>query len=120
MRHLHPGVLVGLYICAAQGYAAQQNFDRALDMLQTYTEIVTSNIYPLCLHGDAFFDLLSGWLDKLDLGTELPRNEQTIRRSMADAVVKNPTFTALTDKPRFQRIAQMLQGNCNCHGKEEL
>ncbi|MPM60549.1 hypothetical protein SDC9_107400 [bioreactor metagenome] len=120
MRHLHPGVLIGLYICAAQGYAAQNNPERALDMLQTYTEIVTSDIYPLYLHGDAFFDLLTGWLDTLDLGTELPRDEQTIRRSMCDAVVKNPAFMALSDKPRFQMIAEMLFGNCNCHDKEEL
>jgi len=119
MRHLHPGVLVGIYICAAQGYVAQKNYDKALDMLQTYTEIVTSDIYPLCLHGDAFFDLLAGWLDKLDLGTELPRDEQTIRRSMCDAVLKNPAFAELAGKPRFQRIVEVLQGNCDCD-KEEL
>lgn len=34
-------------------------------MLQQYTEIVTSDIYPLSLHSDDFFDLLYGWLTKL-------------------------------------------------------
>ena len=120
MRHLHPGVLVGLYICAAQGYVAQNNPERALDMLQVYAEIVTSDIYPLCLHEDAFFDLLAGWLDTLDLGTELPRDEHTIRRSMCDAVLKNPAFAALSEKPRFQRMAEMLSGNCSRHDEEKL
>ncbi len=55
MRHLHPGVLVGLFISAAQGYIAQKNNGKALDMLQQYAQIVTSDIYPLTLHGDAFF-----------------------------------------------------------------
>ena len=55
MRHLHPGVLIGVYISAAQGYIAQNNSERALDMLQQYTEIVTGDIYPLLLHSDAFF-----------------------------------------------------------------
>lgn len=57
LRHLHPGVLVNLYISAAQGYIGQKNHDMALEMLQKYTEIVTSDIYPLCLHGDAFLTI---------------------------------------------------------------
>ena len=61
MRNLHPSVLVGLYISAAQGYVAQKNHDKALEMLQKYTEIVISDIYPLRLHGDAYFRP-SGWL----------------------------------------------------------
>lgn len=112
MRHLHPGVLVGLYISAAQGYIAQKNQDKALDMLQKYTEIVTSDIYPLCLHGDAFFDLFDGWLDQLDLGTGLPRDEKTIRKSMSDVIVHNPAFSVLSDEPRFGRISEKLQKNC--------
>ena len=81
-------------------------------MLQQYTEIVTSDIYPLNLHGDDFFDLLDGWLIKLDLGNDLPRDERTIRRSMCDMVVHNPAFAVLSDKQRFQTIAEKLQSNC--------
>ncbi len=109
MRHLHPGVLAGLYICAAQGYSMQGNHDKALDLLQQYTEIVTSDIYPLCLHGDSYFDLLEKWLDKLDLGTDLPRDEKTIKKSMVDAIVNNPVFSALSDEPRFLIIVKELQ-----------
>jgi hypothetical protein len=112
MRHLHPGVLVGLYISAAQGYIAQKNHDKALEMLQKYTEIVTSDIYPLHLHGDAFFDLLDGWLDKLNLGTDLPRGEKTIRKSMADVIIHNPVFSVLSDEQRFRSITEKLQNNC--------
>lgn len=112
MRHLHPGVLVGLYICAAQGYIAQNNHDKALDMLQQYTEIVTSDIYPLSLHGDDFFDLLDDWLIKLHFGNDLPRNDRTIRRSMCDSIVHNPAFSVLADNQRFQNIAEKLQSNC--------
>lgn len=112
MRHLHPGILVGLYISAAQGYITQKNHDKALEMLQKYTEIVTSDIYPLCLHSDAFFDLLDGWLDQLDLGTDLPRDEKTIRKSMSDVIVNNPAFLVLSDEQRFQSITEKLRHNC--------
>ncbi len=112
MSHLHPGVLVGIYISAAQGYITQGNHDRALEMLQQYTELVTSDIYPLHLQGDDFFDLLEGWLDKLDLGTDLPRDEKTIRKSMADVILHNPVFSVLSNEHRFQNMAEKLQNNC--------
>ena len=112
MRHLHPSVLVGLYISAAQGYMTQGNHEKALDMLQQYMEIATSDIYPLRLHGDTFFDFLEGWLNKLDLGTNLPRDDKTIRKSMSDVIVNNPVFSVLSDNQRFQSITERLQNNC--------
>lgn len=81
-------------------------------MLQKYSEIVTSDIYPLHLHGDAFFDLLDGWLDQLDQGTNLPRDEKTIRKSIYDVIVNNPAFSGLSDELRFQSITKKLQNNC--------
>jgi transcriptional regulator with XRE-family HTH domain len=109
MRHLHPAVLANLYICAAHGYIARKNHDKALEMLQEYTEIVTNAIYPLRLHSDDFFDLLNDWLNKLDLGDALPRDEKIIRKSMADVVVHNPAFTVLSEEQRFKDIVKKLQ-----------
>lgn len=113
MRHLHPGVVIGTYIVAAQGYVAQNNHDRALDMLQQYTEIVTDDIYPLKLHGDEFFDKLDQWLIKLDIGQDLPRDDKTIKRSMCAAVAENPGFSVLADNQRFKNIIARLQSNCS-------
>ena len=112
MKHLHPGVLVSIYIAAAQGYMTQGDRDKTLDMLQQYAEIVTSDIYPLILHGDSFFDHLESWLDKLDLGTDLPRDEKTIKKSMADVILGNPVFSVLANDQRFQSISEKLQNNC--------
>ncbi len=112
MKHLHPGVLVGTYIAAAQGYIVQQNNQRALDMLQQYTNIVTGDIYPLTLHGDEFFDRLDCWLDKLELGNDLPRDDKTIKKSMANVIVSNPNFAGLAGEQRFQSICEKLQSNC--------
>jgi hypothetical protein len=109
MKQLHPVVLVGLYLSAAQGYLQQENHDKALCMLQQYTEIVTSDIYPLCLHGDDFFDQLEAWILDLDLGTGLPRDEKTVRKSMLTTVAQNPAFSTLSNDPRFQNIVDRLQ-----------
>lgn len=111
MRRLHPAVLIGLYLVAAQGFMLQEKPDRAVDMLRHYADIVTGDIYPLRLKGDSFFDRLDSWLEELDLGTGLPRDERTIRRSMADAVIRNPAFTPLKDDLTFRSVEARLIAN---------
>jgi len=111
MSNLHPAVLSGLYICASQGYVAQNDHDRALNMLQKYAELATGGIYPLSLHGDSFFDLLDDWLQELELGNALPRDDKTIRKSMADVIVNNPAYAVLADEPRFKSIIEKLQSS---------
>lgn len=111
MTHLHPGLFINTYICAAQGYIFQKNYEKALEMLQRYADLATGDIYPLNLHGDEFFDLLDDWLDKADLGDALPRDEKTIRKSMADVIANNATLSVLADDRRFQHIVERLQSN---------
>ncbi|MPN04002.1 hypothetical protein SDC9_151238 [bioreactor metagenome] len=111
LARLHPGVYVGVHLTAAQGYAMQGNAAKALDMLEGYAEIVTGDIYPLALHGDAFFNLLGGWLESIDLGPSLPRGEKTVRRSMIEAVISNPAFASLAGEPRFLLISEKLKRN---------
>lgn len=74
----------------------QGSREKTLDMLLRYTDMVTGGIYPLRLHGDDFFDRLEGWLEELDLGSDLPRDEKTIRKSMADVIIDNPVFSSLS------------------------
>ena len=111
LKNLHPALLVKFYIISAQSYIAVGNTDKALEILETYAELVTGDIYPLKLKGDAYFNLLEEWIETLDLGNSLPRNDKIIRQSMVDGVVKNPAFTALSDEPRFQRIVERLKKN---------
>lgn len=112
IKRLHPAILMNIYIAAAQGYMILGNTGRALDILGKYAELVTGNIYPLQLHGDDFFDRVDNLLSELDLGVAPPRNEKTIRQSMADIVVNNPVFSALRDEHRFQSIVKRLKNNC--------
>lgn len=111
LKQLHPAVLCPIYITAAQTYTSQGKRDQALDMLESYTKVVTGDIYPLQLHGDEFFDLLDKWLDDIDLGNSLPRDERIIRQSMAAAVADNPHFAILAGEPQFQQILNRLKSN---------
>lgn len=109
IQQLHPALLVKFYIVEAQGYTTFGDIDKALEILETYKDLVTGNIYPLKLKGDAYFDLLDEWIDELDLGNALPRDEKIVRQSMLDGIVKNPAFTTLEKNPGYQKIVEQLK-----------
>lgn len=109
LKNLHPAMLVKFQIIAAQGFAILGNTNRALGILEEYAELVTGDIYPLKLKGDAYFNLIDEWIDELDLGAALPRDEKIVRQSMVDSIVNNPAFTPLIGEHRFQKITEKLK-----------
>ena len=110
MDELHPGILLSCYIILAQGWASFGETEKALDILEKYTDLATGAIYPLQLHGDAYFTLLNDWLDStLEFGEYPPRKESVIRHSMTQALTDNPAFHSLMDHPRFQLMTDRLK-----------
>ena len=86
-----PRYSFGNYITIAQDWMKLNNAEQALDILSQYTELAVSNIYPLHLHGDNFFDLLDEWLDsELVLRSFPSRDETRSVYSMTQALNENP------------------------------
>lgn len=96
-------------IIIAQGYSVAGNTNKSLEILENYASLVTEAIYPLKIKGDGYFNLLEEWIETLDLGDTLPRDEKIICQSMIDGVVQNPAFSVLSDEPRFQRIVERIK-----------
>ena len=110
LTKLHPGIILPLYFTIAQGYMKLGNSEKALELLEGYTQLATSNIYPLSLHGDEYFDLLDGWLENtLTMGSDMPRNEMTIKKSAVEAIINCKTFEPLKDNVHFQNIIKRLK-----------
>lgn len=109
VKQLLPAALMELYIMAAYGYIVQGNSEESLNMLQRFTELATSNIYQMTPHGDNFFDSLGDWLDELDLGGGLIKNEKTIKQNMVDLVLNNPAFSTLANEYPFQSMVEKLK-----------
>ena len=110
LTKLHPGIILPLYFTIAQGYMKLGNSEKALELLEGYTQLATSNIYPLSLHGDEYFDLLDGWLENtLTMGSDMPRNEMTIKKSAVEAIINCKTFEPLKDDVHFQNIIKRLK-----------
>lgn len=109
VKELHPSILMKLLVFSAQGYVSMGNTDKALHILEEYAELVTGDIYPLQLKGDAFFNLLDDWFEDFPLGTALPRDEEIVRQSMVDAVANNPAFSDLKNESHFKFIVEKLK-----------
>lgn len=109
LAHLHPALVVTFYIISAQGYTMAGNTEKALEILEKYASLVTGDIYPLKIKGDGYFDLIGEWIETLDLGDTLPRDEKIICQSMIDGVTQNPVFTVLSETPQFQKIVEKIQ-----------
>jgi len=113
LKKLVPTSIMPFYLAAAKGYVTNKNPEKSLDILEKYTEIVTSDIYPLkMVKGDDFFNLIESSAEKVPFGlTEMPRDEKSIRQSMADAVIEEPAFSALSMEPRFNKLTKILLNN---------
>ncbi|HIY31473.1 MAG TPA: helix-turn-helix domain-containing protein [Candidatus Mediterraneibacter avicola] len=112
---LHPGILLSCYITMAQGWMSLGEKEKALTVLEKYTELAVGDIYPIKLKGDDYFDLLEEWFERsLSLGAYPPRDESVIRHSMTQAVTENPAFHDLAEEPHFRDMVQRLKKNEDC------
>jgi len=109
VEKVHPMILFAIYLTGAQGYAQLGADDRALELLQKYVDLGTSDIYPLRFIGDQFFDKVHNWYCELDLGVKPPRNEAVIKSDMLEALTKNPVFERLAGNIRFKNMVAKLE-----------
>lgn len=110
VKKLHPAILSSLYLSTAQGFCLQGNVDKAMDNLEYYTELASSDFSQFRLHGDDYFNLLDDWIEEnLMLGSDLPRDAATVKKSIVEAVVNNPIFAPYSEQSRFQAIVRRLK-----------
>ncbi len=109
VERLHPAVLFGIYLTAAQGYVLLRDYDGALAMLERYVNLAVRDIYPLEFRGDRFFDKVQNWFRELELGLRPPRSEAVIRQSLVEGLTKNPALQGLSHDIRFQNMVKRLE-----------
>ena len=107
LKELSPTTLMNVYIVAAQEFVKRNQIEQALQALSMYTELVTSEIYPIELHGDAYFTRLDEWVSEISIPT--PRDQQSIKNSMLEVLTNNPTFTTLMEQKQFQALIKKIK-----------
>lgn len=115
IKDLHPNTMAMICLTGAQFYCGQGETEKALSMLDEYVAVCKS-FFPAELHGDKFFNSIDEWLqNELDLGSQVPRSEEAIKKSLIQSVVENPAYAPLSEMPEFKaiiaRIKTILGGN---------
>lgn len=109
LERLHPNTMALIYLNGAQGFCMKGDQEKALDMLQRYAVLCTTAFFPCNLHGDAFFYELDGWFEEFDLGKEVVRSEELIKKSMIQSIALNPAFESLKQEPKYKNIIAILE-----------
>ncbi len=109
LERLHPNAMAGFCYQAAIVYGIHDKKRKALDMLKRYVDAVDYLLTGenLTLHGDDYFNRISGWYEQLDIGSDAPRDKRLILEDAIQAL-QHPAFTSLEKDREFQNIRNIL------------
>lgn len=107
---LHPAVLINFYLLAARSYTSQGNKEKALDILELFTQFVLKlEKTEFTLHGNRIFDAVDAYLRMMDLDTDAPRGLEAIWTDLKSRVLNDPAYQELETEERFQKMKQRLK-----------
>lgn len=112
LEHLHPNIAAGFEYQAAIVFCMQGKTREALERLESYKELVRYLLRgeeQFKLHGDSYFDALDAWIERLDLGSEAPRDRKVVCDSLSETL-HHPAFAILEQEEEFQRIKKAMEG----------
>jgi transcriptional regulator with XRE-family HTH domain len=114
VENIYPAPVLSFYLAAAEGYAVLGNIEKAIAMLEAYTDLATADIFPLALKADSFFTLLDEAQERLlqennFVMTELPRDEGAIKQDIVVSVTANPAFAPFAGEARYKMLADKLR-----------
>lgn len=108
-KRMHPVALMNFQLSAIFGYAQMQNETAALPLLNDFLEVMRETDFPVELHGDDYFDQVDKWLERLEIGHQLPRDSMKIKETLINFVINNPAFANFSDQAQLQQIYTELR-----------
>ncbi len=105
---LHPNLSLQFYLSAALVFAEQAKKELVFSYLTKYVRVCESDLFPVKLAGDAYFNLLDEWIEALDLGASPPRDDKIIKESMRSAL-QLPQFADYQDDFRMVKLQERLE-----------
>lgn len=105
---LHPNLSLQFYFAVGQYAASEDNEQLCKQYITRFADVVTNNLFPFKLKGDAYFDLLDEWFDTLDLGTAPLRKDIKIRESILQTL-KHPSFKLYEQTDWLRDLQKKIQ-----------
>lgn len=100
----------GIHITAAQGYLIQQKRQKAMDALDRYVNTICSIQFPVRFKTNEYFNQVAKWFeDNNCIGTNVPVDEITLKKTFICIAAENPVFTPLREDERYKLIVKKLK-----------
>lgn len=110
VSQLHPFLVMQFFYNLSAKFFMLDDTELGMDYLQQSLEFVMNDSVSFTLHGDDYFYLIHNWIEEeLELGASLPRNRQTILRSIKQELHSNPVFDKVRLDESFQQVLKKLQ-----------
>ena len=114
VQKVNPVAILPFYLAAASGYITLGKNEKALEMLETYTEIVASGIFPLKATGDSFFTFIEDVQNEMPFRVQkMPRDNESIKQSLVNSVILNPQFAVFNNEAnlasRYLKVIEKLK-----------
>lgn len=112
VEQLHPAILLQLYLSSSLAYVARGEKDKAIDILEKYTELlIKTEKDSFTLKGNRIFDALEKYFEEVDIEVKAPRKSRNIWNDLKKAVVENPMLEPLITEERYILLTQRLKHN---------
>lgn len=107
MDELHPNAAAIYEYQVAVYRTLNGEKEQAIKRLESFVKLTDFLLKNGTLHGDAYFNKLDVWFEKLDLGVQMPRSKKLVLQSSRDSL-SNPVFQELREMKEFQRLERQL------------
>ena len=68
------------------------------------------------MKGDDYFNSIDEWISELELGSQIPRNSDNVKKQFLEIAQFTPLFEPYLKQPLFEELFQQLQ---NCPNKND-
>lgn len=108
LEELHPNCAAGYYYQSALYFSRLSEHDEAMARLEKFVDLaVRMSQKGAELKGDAFFNRMYVWIERLDLGAQSVRHKNLISENVR-ASLNHPAFESLKLRPDFQKLQKKI------------
>lgn len=109
LAQLHPLSLLNFLSAGMVSFAALGKESLLLQALTLYVKTLADTPQEIVLKGDDYFNSIDEWISELELGSQIPRNSDNVKKQFLEIAQFTPLFEPYLKQPLFEELFQQLQ-----------
>ncbi|MGF2151099.1 helix-turn-helix domain-containing protein [Enterococcus casseliflavus] len=109
LAQLHPLSLLNFLSAGMVSFGALEKESLLLQALTLYVKTLADTPEEIVLKGDDYFNSIDEWISELELGSQIPRNSDNVKKQFLEIAQFTPLFEPYLKQPLFEELFQQLQ-----------